>query len=122
MLVVPHFVARSAIHGLGVFASRRIEKDELVWRYDPEFDVEIPFDLVEHFVDADKEAVFNHAEYVPSRNTFILGNDADIFMNHSDEPSLVDAGSAMYAARTILPGEELTCDYQVVTVLGFTGA
>lgn len=66
--------------------------------------------------------LFTHAEYVASRNAFILGNDADIFMNHSDEPTLVDAGTAMYAARTIEPGEELTCDYHVVQVLGYDGA
>lgn len=122
MLIVPHFVARSAIHGLGVFAAKKIDKGEVVWRFDPDFDVEIPYDLVEHFLDADRETVLNHAEYIPSKNAFILGNDADIFMNHSEAPSLVDAGATMYAARNIQEGEELTCDYQVVTVLGFDGA
>lgn len=122
MLVVPHYVAKSAIHGLGVFASRKITEGELVWRFDPEFDVEIPFDTVQEYVPSDRETLFTHAEYVAARHAFILGNDADIFMNHSDEPSLIDAGAAMYAARTIEPGEELTCDYQVVQVLGFSGA
>lgn len=119
MLLVPHYVAQSEIHGLGVFSSVKIEEGEMVWKYDPQFDVEIPYELVKCFLDVDQETVFNHAEFVESRNSFILGNDADIFMNHSDTPSLIDAGNAMFAARPIKPGDELTCDYNVVRVLAF---
>jgi hypothetical protein len=38
MLVVPTFVSKSEIEGLGLFAAESICKDELVWVFNPLFD------------------------------------------------------------------------------------
>lgn len=119
MLVVRHIVKSSTIHGLGVFIMQSAKSGMVVWRYDPMYDVEIPVDLVKGFPSDVAETVFHHAEFLPRLNAFRLGNDADIFMNHSSAPSLIDRGDKMVAARDLSMGEELTCDYSRTRVLGF---
>jgi SET domain-containing protein len=119
LLVVEHFVAPSAVHGLGVFSKHFVPKGALVWRVHPAIDREIHRtelnDLPLHVV----QKIQTHAEYLPSRDVFRLGADGDYFMNHSDDPNLIDAGESMYAARDILAGDELFCDYRLVRVVAF---
>ena len=119
MLLVDHYVGQSAIHGLGVFTKKPISAGSKVWKFDPMFDVEIPASLVDRFPEEEKRTVFRHAEFIKHLNVFRLGNDGDIFMNHSAMPSLVDQGEEMVAARDLPAGAELTCDYSNVCVLDF---
>lgn len=119
MLIVSHCVKPSSIHGLGVFLREPVAAGTVVWRYDPMFDIEMPAALVASLPPEEVETVHHHAEYLPERGVFRLGNDADIFMNHSDGPSLADRGDEMIALRDLDAGEELTCDYREVHVLGF---
>lgn len=119
MLHVDHYVSHSTIHGLGLFTREPIKAGSLVWRFDPMFDVEIPASLVKQFPEEDAMIVFNHAEYLKHLGVFRLGNDGDIFMNHSECPSLLDLGDEMIAKHDLKAGTELTCDYTEVCVLGF---
>lgn len=84
------------------------------------FDIEIPAASVARLPKEEAETVYHHAEYLPDRRIFRLGNDADIFMNHSKGPSLVDQGDEMIASKDLKVGDELTCDYREVKVIGFT--
>jgi SET domain-containing protein len=120
MLLVGHCVKPSPIHGLGVFLLEPVPSGTVVWRYDPMFDIEIPADSVARLPKEEAETVYHHAEYLPDRRIFRLGNDADIFMNHSKGPSLVDQGDEMIASKDLKVGDELTCDYREVKVIGFT--
>lgn len=119
MLLVDHYVSQSNIHGLGVFTRESISAGAKVWKFDPMFDVEIPASLVNRFPEEERRTVLRHAEFIEHLNVFRLGNDGDMFMNHSDEPSLVDRGEEMIAARDLPAGTELTCDYSNVCVLDF---
>lgn len=119
MLLVDHYVDRSKIHGLGVFACKPIEAGSLVWRFDPMFDVEIPVSLLDRLPTEDVKIILSHAEYFENLGVFRLGNDGDMFMNHSKVPSLLDFGDEMRAARDLDAGAELTCDYSDVCVLAF---
>lgn len=119
MLVVEHFVARSDIHNLGVFIAEPIAQGEVVWRYEPDFDVELSKEMVEALPKRYKVLVEDCAEFFADRGVYRLGNDADIFMNHCDQPNLLDLGDVMIAARAVSAGEELTCDYRVVRVAGY---
>ena len=119
MFLVEHFVGKSRIHGLGVFISKPIKRRSLIWKFDPDFDIEISCHLVSSLSKHDMQFILNHAEYISETDSFRLGNDGDIFMNHSDTPSLSDYGDFMLAARDLRAGDELTCDYRTVRVLGF---
>lgn len=119
MLLVSHCVKRSQIHGLGVFLLEPVATGTVVWRYDPMFDVEMSATFVASLPPGEAETVYHHAEYLPERGVFRLGNDADIFMNHSNVPSLIDRGDEMIAARDLCRGVELTCDYREVRVVGY---
>ena len=120
MLLVRHYVKPSSIHGLGVFLLQSVPAGTTVWRYDPMFDIEIPAHTVAKFQREEAETVYHHAEYLPERQVFRLGNDADIFMNHSYWPSLLDRGDEMIASQDLEVGDELTCNYCQVHVVGFT--
>ncbi len=119
MLLVKHFVSRSPIHNLGLFAGEPIERGRKVWRFEPDYDVEIPAEMLADLEAPLREVVIDCAEYFPDRGIYRLGNDGDIFMNHGDPPSLLDLGDIMVAARDIAAGEELTCDYRTVHVAGY---
>jgi len=120
MLLVRHFVKPSPIHGLGVFLLQTVPAGMVVWRYDPMFDIEISAHTVAKFQQEEAETIFHHAEYLTERQIFRLGNDADIFMNHSYWPSLLDRGDEMVASQDLEVGDELTCNYCEVNVVGFT--
>jgi len=83
------------------------------------FDIEISVSTVASFPRDLAEVVYHHAEYLPDHQIFRLGNDADIFMNHSNGPTLIDLGDEMVAAQDLKVGDELTCDYHKVYVFGF---
>ena len=119
MLVVKHFVSTSPVHNLGLFLGEDVVRGRKVWQFDPEFDVEIPVEMLARLEEDCRDAVLHCAEYFDDRKVFRLGNDADIFMNHSDEPTLLDLGDTLVAARDLAAGEELTCDYRSVHVVGY---
>lgn len=119
MVVVEHFVARSRIHNLGLFLGEAVSAGKVIWRYEPEFDVELSREMVDALPGRYRHVVLDCAEYLVDRGVYRLGNDADIFMNHSERPNLLDLGDVMIAARSISAGEELTCDYRIVHVAGY---
>ncbi|MER5174068.1 SET domain-containing protein [Thioclava kandeliae] len=119
MLLVSHHVKPSCIHGLGLFTSEFISAGTIVWRHEPKFDTDIPLRALGEMPKELIETVLMHAEYIEELQVFRLGNDGDIFMNHSDMPSLIDKGDRMIAARDLRPGTELTCDYSDVNVVRY---
>jgi hypothetical protein len=111
-------VQPSTLHGVGVFAIRRIPKG-----INP-FELPIPAELT-GLTDADirplppgiKEmirqyAVKQNGRYVLSTLGFNL-LDLEYFVNHSDKPNLIfdDDEGCYRTARTIVRGEELAGDY-----------
>jgi uncharacterized protein len=119
LLVIEHYVAPSTVHGLGVFTKHFIPKGSLVWRFHRVIDREITRADLEGLPEHVVESIKTHAEYLPSRDVFRLGGDGDYYMNHSDEPNVLDRGVSAFAARDICAGEELLCDYRTVRVAAF---
>jgi hypothetical protein len=111
-------VQPSALHGVGVFAIRRIPKG-----INP-FELPIPTQLVE-LTDADiralppgiRQMIRQYA--VKQNGTYILSElgfnllELEYFVNHSDSPNLIfdDDEGCYTTARAITRGEELTGDY-----------
>ena len=109
MSTVPLYKAPSKIHGYGVFASRKIAKDEVIAVWDGPYADKLPDD--------------DYASYylrVPSGRWLVgFGGDyAESFINHSKTPNTYvkwkgDVAS-LIALRDIKQGEEVTFDYESV--------
>jgi uncharacterized protein len=110
-------VRASALHGLGVFATRRIRKGARIIEYLGE---RVSHAEADHRY-ADKDANDNHTFlFIVDAHTVIDagvdGNEAR-FVNHACRPnceSVIEHRRVFIdALRTIQPGEELTYDYQI---------
>jgi uncharacterized protein len=119
LLLVEHYVDRSQIDGLGVFSTHTIEKGTLIWRYDPIVDRKIPWNEFLKLSHSAQQWITHHAEFIPSKNLFVLAADGDLFMNHSFDPNLFSDDDDGYAKRNIAIGEEITCDYRYCKMLAF---
>jgi SET domain-containing protein len=112
MFRVPTYVARSSIHGHGVFAAVPIPRGTLVWQFDPGTD----WTLTEEEFAAFPEKLRVQMEawtYQNEEGDYVLCSDGAKFMNHSFEPNCDDRGWVeTVAGRDIEAGEELTCDYR----------
>ena len=113
MLLVRTYVAQSAIEGVGVFAAEPIARGTPVWRLEPTLDRLIPVETWRNAAPVLKELLDRYA--YPSADHpghIVYDFDNGRFMNHADQPNTdfsADVGGV--AARDIVAGEELTCDY-----------
>jgi len=121
MLLVYARVRASEIHGMGLFAEQFIPAGTVVWHFTPGFDVEIPEWSMESLSPAAKKQVLHYAEYYPAERKFVLSSDDDRFTNHSDSANTArfDRNMDMVATRDIQEGEEITCSYHEVFMVGF---
>lgn len=111
----PFATRRSAIHGLGVFATRRIRRGRRLIDYAGE--VLTAADVRSRYDDAaadDPHTLLFHV----GRNRYLdasVGGNAARFINHSCDPNCEaeasDGAVSIRAIRNIQPGAELTYDY-----------
>ena len=97
-------IARSPIQGLGVFATRRFGKGELIIRWDLSRIL-----TKEQVAKLPKREQRYVSAYGPRR--FILHVAPERFMNHSCKPNAKISRIGDVALRAIKAGEELTSDY-----------
>jgi uncharacterized protein len=113
----PIEVRESPLHGMGVFATGRIESGTRILEY-----------LGERVSHAEADRRYDHKEahdnhtflFIVDARTVIdagVGGNAARFVNHACRPnceSVIESRRVFIdAARTIEPGEELTYDYQI---------
>ena len=113
MMMVRSYLGPSSIEGLGVFSHTDIRKGQLVWLYDPRFDVSYEVEEMErvprHFREFLERYTYEHPTD-PSR--VVLDCDEGRFMNHSDVPNIDLADPHRGVAVCDIPaGVELTCNY-----------
>jgi len=118
MMLVPCYLAPSAIEGLGVFCSRPIEKGEAVWHFDATLDQLIPLANLARYPDHIRTFIDRYSyTYVHDHDFVVLDADEGRFMNHADTPNLDFTDSEWgYALVDIPAGVELTCNYRCFTV------
>jgi hypothetical protein len=116
---VPIEIARSPIHGTGVFAKTWIPKGTRVWKFDWSMQIcSSPNDFELYDNEALDKALLGGFFHEPSGN-FVWYRDGMDFVNHADTPFANIAAKgwtdleedANYATRDIEPGEELFEDY-----------
>jgi SET domain-containing protein len=115
MLIVPNYLAQSALHGLGVFTEVDLKEGQIVSRFMPPFDVHYPPAMLEILSEAEKKYLRHYSYLSLFSEVYILPGDHDRYMNHSDTPNVgmnPDGSTTNLALRNIRAGEELTCDYR----------
>lgn len=115
MFIVRTSLRPSSIQGLGCFAEEPIKKGQIVWQFDPRFDIRIPLIELSTFPLALQEhfRVYTYVERVSGHEVMVYCADMSKHMNHSDVPNLFDTPDNIYeiAVHDIKVGEELTCNY-----------
>jgi SET domain-containing protein len=113
MLLIPTYVAPSAIEGVGVFAAEAIPAGATIWQLDPAFDRLIRGAEVEGLPAIFQQFVERYGyPYPHDPSVLVVELDNGRFMNHSEAPNTrFDNPDAGFALRPIGPGEELTCNY-----------
>jgi SET domain-containing protein len=116
MLLVPTFLAPSAIHGIGLFAAAPIPAGTQVWRLDPAFDRAVDEVALAELPPVAQVLVQRYAYLDPLRRVRILCADDARFFNHADDANCRDEpgseGLVTVAVRDVADGEELTWDYR----------
>lgn len=103
--------------GIGLFADEKIVKGYIVWMSSSMTSNTYIFEEFNDFPYIYKEFVKRYAYSFEDNNIWINTDDSR-FMNHSDNPNVVELNGMGYdiiicvANSTILRGEELTCDYR----------
>jgi len=112
MLLVKSRIGLSKIHGVGCFTEERIKKGQTVWVFNGRIDARVPVSELASFPRPIRDLLrmYGYEEMHEGRRTIVLCGDHARYMNHSDEPNLIDEETNV-AARNIEPGEELTCNY-----------
>ena len=112
MLLVPTYLRRSPIHGLGVFTPVAIPAGTVIWEFDPELDWRLTEEALERFPEPFRARFRVWCYREEDSGLHVLCGDNARFMNHSFTPNCDDAGACTIAVRDIAAGEELTCDYR----------
>lgn len=102
------YIAKSPIHGYGIFAKKSIRKGETVYRI---------LGKPVHFVVTNKKTAQMGADWFGiGENTWRdPGEGIGKYQNHSSNPSCGIKGSVTVCAmRDIKPGEEITIDYSTI--------
>jgi len=117
MLMVKTKIAQSATHGIGLFAAQFITKGTITWRFMPGLDLIVPEDILLQLSEPARAQFLNYCYVDKYTKHFILCFDDERFINHSEDPNIVQSKSenetegVEIAARDIQEGEELFCDY-----------
>jgi len=109
MLLVKTYLARSTIHGLGVFAGEYIRKGTKVWRFVDGFDRAYSPKAFARLPKAARDYIKHHGYRVDGE--ILLTVDHDHHINHSEDPNTYWRNGYIVARRSIRKGQEITNDY-----------
>ena len=117
MILIPHYVASSAIAGAGLFAAVDIQEGETVYQLDERFLLVIRDEEIQAMPAAARAATAKYSYRGKGADrlqgaVYYCADDSR-FMNHSDQPNTraIGNGEVYVAARFIAAHTELTCDY-----------
>ena len=113
MLLISTYVAPSSIQGLGVFADEFVPTGNLLWDFNPKFDILVNEmelgTLPPHVQSFIARYSYPHLGMADHR---VIDVDNAKYMNHSLTPNtdfrVFEKG---YAIVDIAPGQEITCNY-----------
>ena len=120
MITVRISIGPSDIHGLGCIAEEEIQAGQMVWRFEPGFDLALSQAQIDSLSPGSRENVLRYAYVSKLTGDYILCSDDSKFTNHSTDPNvkcLIPEGASgnelvCYAVRDIPAGAEITNDYR----------
>ena len=110
----PYFMKGNSIAGYGIYASRNIREEEIIFKGEGRAQRIITKRFVEKNWNEDEKLHFRRYAYPVSEELFILWDDNPSEwapQNHSCDPNTAFDGLTVLAIKNILKGEELTVDY-----------
>lgn len=102
---------KSSIHGYGIFAKDGIKKGEIVC-VDVNDMKTITLQEFEILPPREKQEWNKYGFYDARDGLIKCETDDGIYINHSQNPNVIDVGETMIADTDIQKGEELTVDYR----------
>ena len=113
MFLIPTYLGRSPIHGIGVFTPVALPANTIIWEFSPDIDWRLSPDELERFPEPYQDKLRMYC-YLEASGLYVFCGDNAKYMNHSFEPNCDDGnGPCTVAKRDIAAGEELTCDYRL---------
>ncbi len=110
MLLVKTYLAKSKVHGLGVFAGQSIRKGAKIWRFVYGFDRFYTRKRLAKLPKPARDYINLHG--YQWKTEILLSMDYDTFMNHSETPNTDFHNGFVIARNNIRKGEEITNDYR----------
>ncbi len=110
MLLVKTYLAKSPIHGVGVFAGEFIRKGTKIWRFVEGFDHCYSPKQFARLPKAARDFIKQHGYQVDGE--VLLTVDHDRHINHSDDPNTYLHDGYALARRNIRKGTEITNNYR----------
>jgi D-alanine-D-alanine ligase-like ATP-grasp enzyme len=110
----PFVMKGNSIAGYGIYATRDITQDEIIFKGEGKSQRVITKRFVERFWNEDEKRHFRRYAYPISEELFILWDDDPSEwapQNHSCDPNTFFDGLNVLARKNISKGEELTLDY-----------
>jgi SET domain-containing protein len=117
MLLVKTKLKDSPIHGIGLFADQIIEPNDIVWKFESNFDIAVDMNVLESLPKIAKICFAKYGYLSSKTGLYILDADDARFFNHSDQPNCRTIETApsiediIIALKPINVGEELTINY-----------
>ncbi|MCB1488219.1 MAG: SET domain-containing protein [Bauldia sp.] len=114
MMLVPNYLDRSPIHGIGIFARNSIARGTRVWEFTPGFDQVFSDEELATLNPLEREAVLFYCYVEQGLNRLVLCCDNARHFNYADAPNCgpgdhsVQGFVSALALRDIAAGEELT--------------
>lgn len=117
MVLAKTYVARSSIHGHGLFAAERLPMGSPIWRFLPGFDQEFTPGQWASLPEPARAHVRWYCFVRKPDLHVILSGDHACFINHHPQPNTgappdFRTPVTTVALRDIAAGEEITCDYR----------
>jgi len=113
MMLVPTYVAPSAIEGVGIFAEEPIPAGALIWRLEPNFDRLMSQEQIRAMSSLHQRFIERYGyPFPPEPSLTVVEFDNGRFMNHSDKPNTCFSDPQLgYCIGPVATHEELTCNY-----------
>mgnify|MGYP006202437547 CR=1 FL=1 len=112
MFLIPTYLGRSPIHGIGVFTPVALPANTIIWEFSPDIDWRLSPDELERFPEPYQDKLRMYC-YLEASGLYVFCGDNAKYMNHSFEPNCDDPeGRYTITNRDIEANEELTCDYR----------